>query len=274
MKRLGEPRVPRHVGQHLLALRLRGAGAIEQVFQIFARGEFARLFGDLLHRELLQIRRQLLVKMRGHDFGGQRAELALFARRGVGIDYRREQHHAVDRNVAVGEVAGQARGARGAVAFAADKERRAPEVVFVQEAADEFAEGGQIVLHSAEVRAVAGLVRAAEARAHGVDEDQVAGIQQAVGIVDVGVRRRRGQAVRLHLHHLGAEGAHVQPDRGRARSAVEQEPDRPLRFVGDAVLGIVDVEQMSLRSRRVVAWRMGMNPTRAVYWMVSLCSVI
>ncbi len=162
------------------------------------------------------------------------------------IDDRREQHHAVDRNVAVGEIAGQPRRARGAVAFAADKERRAPEVVFVQETADELAEGRQIVLHAPEVGAVAGLVRAAEARAHGVDEDQVAGIQQAVGIVDVGVRRRRRQAVGLQLHHLGAEGAHVQPDGGRARSAVEQKPDRPFGLVGDAVLGIVDVKQMPL----------------------------
>src|SRR5436853_184482 len=81
------------------------------------------------------------------------------------------------------------RGAGGPIAFAADKERRTPEVVFVQEAADELAEGGQVVFHSAEVRTVARPVGAAEARAHGVDEHQVAGIEQAVGIIDVSVRR-------------------------------------------------------------------------------------
>src|ERR1035438_7471986 len=81
--------------------------------------------------------------------------------------------------------AGPPRRARGAVAFAADEERRAPEVVFVQEAADELPEGGQIVLHAPKVGAISGAVRAAEARAHGVDEDQIAGIQETVGIVDV-----------------------------------------------------------------------------------------
>ena len=91
-----------------------------------------------------------------------------------------------------------------------------------------------------------GLLRPAEAGTHGVDENQVAGIQQAVGIVDVGVWRRRCQAVRFELDHLGTEGAHVQPDGGRAGSAIEQKPDRPLGLIADAVFRIIDVEQVPL----------------------------
>src|SRR4029077_3704448 len=59
-------------------------------------------------------------------------------------------------------------------------------------------------------------------------------------------RRRRREAIRLHLHHFGTEGAHVEPDGGRAGPAIEKKPDRPLGFIGGAVLGIVGVEQMPL----------------------------
>ncbi len=90
---------------------------------------------------------------------GSVLQLALFARAGVDVENRREQHHAVNRDVVVGQIAGQSRSAGGAVAFAADKQRRSPEVVFVQEAADEFAEGCQIVLHPSKISAVSGPVR-------------------------------------------------------------------------------------------------------------------
>ena len=80
-ERLRESREPRHVGQHLLALGLRRARAVEQVLQVLARGELARLLGHLVGGELLEIRRQFLVVVRGHDLGRQRAELALDRRR-------------------------------------------------------------------------------------------------------------------------------------------------------------------------------------------------
>ncbi len=47
---LREPGVAREIGQHLFALRLGGARAVEQVFQIFARSEIARLLRHLVHR--------------------------------------------------------------------------------------------------------------------------------------------------------------------------------------------------------------------------------
>ena len=68
----------------------------------------------------------------------------------------------------------------------------------------------------------------AETGAGRVDEDQIAGVEQARFVVDQRVGRcRRMRIIRRH-DPLRAEGAHVQPDRRRARPAIEQEGQRPV----------------------------------------------
>src|SRR5258708_26999694 len=88
--------------------------------------------------------------MRGHDFGGQCAQLALFARGGGGVDDGRKQHDAVDRDVAIRKIACEPRRARRAVTLPADKNPRTPEIVLIQKAADKlwgspiFVGGGRV----------------------------------------------------------------------------------------------------------------------------------
>src|SRR5579872_1755405 len=78
----------------------------------------------------------------------------------------------------------------------------------------------------------------AEAGADGVDEHEVRLVERAVCVVDQLIgRRRRVRGVGRH-DALGAEGAHVDPHRRRARAAVVGERDRPARRVGDTALGV------------------------------------
>ena len=60
-----------------------------------------------------------------------------------------------------------------------------------------------------------GIVRdeSTETRAGGIDEYDIARVEQAVVVVDELVRRRRRMAVVTGDHTFGAECAHVQPHR-------------------------------------------------------------
>ena len=60
----------------------------------------------------------------------------------------------------------------------------------------------------------------AEAGAGCVDKNQVAGVEQAVGIVDQFIGRGAGVLVVGGNDAPGTEGAHVQPHGGAARAAV------------------------------------------------------
>jgi hypothetical protein len=65
-----------------------------------------------------------------------------------------------------------------------------------------------------------------------VDEDEVEVREPGVRVVDDRVRRGRHAGVVGHDDALRAEGAEVQPDRGRAGAAIEGEADRPGAGVG------------------------------------------
>jgi hypothetical protein len=66
----------------------------------------------------------------------------------------------------------------------------------------------------------------------GIDEDEVEMGEPGVRVVHHRMRRRGGARIVGHDHALGAERAQVQPDRGRARSAVEGKTHRAPRRLG------------------------------------------
>ena len=66
------------------------------------------------------------------------------------IQHGGEQRDAVERNAAIGEVTGDACGARGSVAFAEEEERRRPAFVARDVEANEFAEGLDVSLDAPE----------------------------------------------------------------------------------------------------------------------------
>src|ERR1700761_8865198 len=89
---------------------------------------------------------------------------------------------------------------------------------------------------------------AAEACTRRIDEYEIAGIKQTFGVVDDLIRRCwRMRVVRGH-NATRSERTHVQPHRGRTRSAVEYERDRP-RCRADALAEIGGVEHRRFRRR-------------------------
>ena len=79
---------------------------------------------------------------------------------------------------------------------------------------------------------------AAEARAHGIDENQVALLQPGRVVIRHLKRARQHRAVLLHDDPLGSQRAHVKPQGGGAGSAVKRKGQRPLRRGRAAILDV------------------------------------
>ena len=172
---------------------------------------------------------------------------------GIAQDLRKHDHAVqVDRILGFQHV-GQRAGTRGAVAFAKQVFRRIPAPVLGQELADELGKSLHVAIDAIKLLfaflalflflrlVLVGKLQSAETGAGRIDEYEVAGIEQAVFVVDDVVRRsRRVLIVRGH-HALGPERAHVQPYRGRARSAVVEKSQRAF-FIVLALLEIGDIE--------------------------------
>ena len=151
------------------------------LFHVFQKGlKRRRLLGQLL-----------VVPGRGR-IGGQRQHVGqIHAGVDVGIvDVRgevedlREQNHAVQIDaLVVLQNVGQHRRARGAVALAEDVLGRVPAVVLGDETLNEARKGVGVFIHAPEglSRVFAG--EAAEAGAGHVDKNQIAGVEQRVGVV-------------------------------------------------------------------------------------------
>ncbi len=184
---------------------------------------------------------------RGH--GGQREEVAVIgagiALRAVGavveVEDLREEDGAVEVDAALLQEEGEDGGAGGAVAFAEEELGVVPEVVFGEEAMDEAAEGAAVGIGSEESFRCVFAEDAGEARAGRVDEDEVAGVKEAVLVSDERVGRSFLMLdVGQHDAH-GSEGAHVEIHGGTAWTAVVDEGDgagafRSVLFeVGDVV---------------------------------------
>ena len=80
-----------------------------------------------------------------------------------------------------------------------------------------------------------------EPRAGSVDEDEIAGIEQAVVVVDDLVGGRGGVRVVCRHDPSRSEGAHVQPHRGRPGTAVIEKGDGPVAWLL-AILEVGDVK--------------------------------
>jgi len=91
-----------------------------------------------------------------------------------------------------------------------------------------------------------------EAGARRVDEHQIAHVDEAVLVVDDAVGRRRAVRVIGSAHALWAERAHVQPNRGGARTPVVQKSDGTMRiFLVAAEVRDVRHARLGRRRRRI-----------------------
>ncbi len=184
--------------------------------------------------------RQLVVIPGGCGVGGERELIGQVdtgielraIRAEVEAQYLRKQNYAVEVEVAFGfEHVGKNGGARGAVAFAEQIFRRVPASIFREELNDEIGKGVRILIDAVEGLFAVLAADAAEAGAGRVDEDEIAGIEQAEIVVDD--RVGRGGRVRIISGDdaPGPECSHVEPHGGRARAAVVEESHRALRVL-------------------------------------------
>ena len=88
---------------------------------------------------------------------------------------------------------------------------------------------------------------AAVAGADRVNENEIGLIEQRVVIVDELIGWGRGIAIFVEDTRLGPQHAEMQPDRGRAGSAVERKRDRAFAFVAHIVAGVGDEEDRGFR---------------------------
>ena len=174
----------------------------------------------------------------GGDVGRERDRVAGTL---AGLDHIHRLAHeddAVERG-GLGQLTGHHRRADRAVTFAQHVLRRGLAAVGLEPGLDEAGDRLGVAVDLVEVGALGGRLDAGEAGLGRVDEHQVGDVEQGVGVVHnlVGLGNfgvhvlRRGDPAR-------AEGAHVQPGRGRAGAAVEQEDHRPRSLVLQAVAHI------------------------------------
>ena len=141
-------------------------------------------------------------------------------------------------------------GARSAVAFTEEVLGRVPAPILAEIGHDEFRERVRVRVHAVKAFFLILPRDATEAGAGSVHKHQITGVQQAVIVVNNLIRRGRGMRVVRGDHPPGSKRAHVQPDRRRAGTAVEQKRDGPfVRF--DLLLGIGHVKHRRF-SRRIL----------------------
>ena len=157
------------------------------------------------------------------------------------IEDLRQQDHPVQVDALLLQDVRQHRRPGRAVALAEEIFRRVPAIVFAQKALDEAGEGVRVLVDSPEGLFLVLAVELSEAGAGHVDEHQVAGVEQAVGVVDQLVRGRRRMLVAGSRHMLWPQRTHMEPDRRAARAAVVEERDRT-RFRLLALLEIRHIE--------------------------------
>jgi len=159
----------------------------------------------------------------------------------------------------------QSRGAPCAVALADDELGRVPAIVARYVQADEVADRGDVLGEAVELARVHARQCPAVAGRHRVDEHQVGDVEHGVLVVDHRGRRHQARRRMVAVHaaavaELDAARAHqadVHPHRSRSRAAVEREQQRPLGSIGNAVLGVGDVEDVGERSAVGIRQRQG-----------------
>ena len=199
--------------------------------RVLAHGEAFDFLEERAQVLLLQVLRDLLVVPGIGRVSGQFQLVHQVVRPGpdgLQVEGRGDQDHAIERDAAVDQVAGQSGGAEGAVALPGDEQGREGAVVAGHVHADEFAHRLQVAGDAVHAARDLHRLGAAVAGAHRIQEDQVGLVQPGVGVVLHLVGRRRHGAIGHELGTARAHRAHMHPDGGRARPAVEAECQGPL----------------------------------------------
>src|SRR5207247_3550173 len=149
------------------------------------------------------------------------------------------EHDAVDVHaLMLAQLTGKPGGAGGAVAFPDDELRRGPTRVSRRVEANEFSHGTQVALDTVEFLRIVGLDRSTESGADRVDEHEICFVEQGILVANGPIGRRERAAVILQLDAPRPEQSQVQPDRRRARTAVERKCDRAPGRITGYVLGV------------------------------------
>ncbi len=175
---------------------------------------------------------------RQDEGGGEKIAFCLM--QGREVERRRDQDETFDDHVdVVRQGLRHRRRPETAIALADQPDRRGPALMPGQPEPDYRAERSDIGAHVPErlVRIFLLALAAAETGAHRVDKDEIGKAQPSRGVVDQVNRRGRHGAAFRGLQDLRAERAEMQKDRGRARTAIEDEADGP----GAAILAIGDI---------------------------------
>ena len=142
------------------------------------------------------------------------------------IEDRRDQDDAVQVDgVVILQIIAQGGRAEGAVAFADQKLRRVPAVVAAQVGDDELREGLDVFVDAVKIFFLRFADGVAVAGAHGVDEDEIGFVEEALGVVHELVRSRRREDAVHGQRAARAEGAHVQPHGGGTGATVVEKGD-------------------------------------------------
>jgi len=145
-------------------------------------------------------------------------------------------------------VFGEAGGADAAVGFAEEEFGGSPAAIFADPAADEVADGFDVLVEAVELGGFGVAFGAGVSGGDGVDEDEVGDIEDGVGVLDGAGRWGEGLgAVGGGGDEAGAEGAEVEPDGGGAGAAVEGEDDGAVLGLVDAGADLTDVEHVGPR---------------------------
>ena len=159
------------------------------------------------------------------------------------IQNRRLQRYAVQVDSVLVQHPAEHAAAGGAVGFAKKEFGRVPPVVRGQITLDELLERACVLVDAPKIPVLVRGDRRRISRADGIDEDEVASVQQAVGIrlERIGGRRREVREVGLQPH--GCERAQQHIDGRGSRPAVVEEGDRSRAEI-DSVGGEGDVENL------------------------------
>src|SRR5579859_1456043 len=125
--------------------------------------------------------------------------------------------------VVVLQIISERGGTEGAVAFAYQKLGRIPAVVAAEVGVDELSEGVDVFVNAVKILVLRFADGVAVAGAHGVDEDEVGLVEQALGIVDEFIGRGRSEGAVDGPGAARAESAQVQPHGGGAGAAIIEE---------------------------------------------------
>ena len=232
----GKPREPRKLLADRRAFVTRKPVPLYKRGQIRAAGEGARLGSKFCDIGWLVGNLAMVPRCRRHR--RQVDDISHFVARHFGlraeIQDRGNQDNSVECNVIIAalELVRDGRGTRGPVTLAAQKLWTVPATIFAEPLADEIADRLGVGSDTPVAFGLGFAECMAKSRADRIDKDNVSNIEERIGVGDDGIGRRPViPCIAWQRNALRPERAHVQPERSRSRTAVEQEGDRAGRVV-------------------------------------------